>query len=105
VLGVEPVSAGWKKLRIAPQVGSLKHAKGMVPTPLGPVQVSWKITDLSFELECTIPEGSQATVRLPYATARVTLDGKSTQCRIENDHGVLDLSGAGEHRLVMPFKN
>ncbi|MBN1606955.1 MAG: hypothetical protein JW940_10005, partial [Polyangiaceae bacterium] len=39
VLGVKPLEPGCKRVRIAPQLGSLKWAEGSYPTPLGPIHV------------------------------------------------------------------
>lgn len=40
VLGVTPLEPGFGKIRIAPQVGDLRHVAGTVPTARGPVKVS-----------------------------------------------------------------
>ena len=40
VLGVTPLEPGFRKIRIAPQVGDLRHVAGTVPTVRGPVKVS-----------------------------------------------------------------
>jgi len=39
VLGVTPLEPGFKRVRIAPQLGRLKWAEGAYPTPLGPIKV------------------------------------------------------------------
>ena len=39
VLGVKPLEPGFKRVRIAPQLGNLKWAEGAYPTPLGPIQI------------------------------------------------------------------
>ncbi|MGN0846475.1 MAG: cellulase family glycosylhydrolase [Kiritimatiellia bacterium] len=39
VLGVTPLEPGFAKIRIAPQVGPLRHVEGRVPTAKGPVMV------------------------------------------------------------------
>lgn len=58
VLGVRPLEPGYKKILIAPQIGSLKFVRGKVPTPLGPVAVSIQNEQLSIE----IPDGATAEV-------------------------------------------
>ena len=42
VLGVTPLEPGFGKIRVRPQVGSLKHVSGTVPTAKGPVKVEVK---------------------------------------------------------------
>lgn len=39
VLGVKPITPGFKRVRIAPQLGNLKWAEGTYPTPLGPIKL------------------------------------------------------------------
>ncbi len=39
VLGVKPLEPGFKRVRIAPQLGDLEWAEGTYPTPLGPIRV------------------------------------------------------------------
>ncbi len=39
VLGVTPLEPGFKRVRVAPQLGQLKWAEGSYPTPLGPIKV------------------------------------------------------------------
>lgn len=39
VLGVKPIEPGFRRVRIAPQLGDLKWAEGTYPTPLGGIRV------------------------------------------------------------------
>lgn len=39
VLGVKPLEPGFKRARVAPQLGHLKWAEGAYPTPHGPIRV------------------------------------------------------------------
>lgn len=39
LLGVQPLEPGFKKVRIAPQLGRLQWAEGTYPTPHGPINV------------------------------------------------------------------
>ncbi len=39
VLGIKPLEPGFKRVRIAPQLGNLKWVEGAYPTPLGPIRV------------------------------------------------------------------
>ena len=80
VLGVRPLEPGYAKVLIAPQSGPLKWVRGKVPTPHGPVAVSWK--DDPRSLEITVPPGTTARVVLPGAFApakAVRVNGRSTQ--------------------------
>jgi hypothetical protein len=68
VLGVTPAAPGYKKIKIAPQPFHLTWANGTVPTPLGPVSVSWQLKeDGQLALEYHAPEGCEVEVVLPQA--------------------------------------
>jgi hypothetical protein len=71
VLGVEPVSPGWKEFRISPRPGNLKWAKGIVPTPAGEIMVSWTRNDRQFRLTTVIPPGTSAILDIPGKNIRV----------------------------------
>ncbi len=65
VLGVEPVITGWKEFRIAPRPGDLNWAKGIIPSPLGNIRVSWTRQDHKFELSAEVPPGTRAILQIP----------------------------------------
>ena len=45
VLGVTPLSPGFKTFRVSPFAGNLASASGSVPTPYGSIHVKWQITE------------------------------------------------------------
>jgi hypothetical protein len=94
ILGVEPAAPGFTKILLKPRLGDLQWAKGTVPTPHGPVTVSWSRGQNSFSGEITIPEGTEATLDLPRPLrgSEVLIDGLSTK-------GVLT-----SHRLLLALK-
>jgi alpha-L-rhamnosidase len=65
VLGVRPVSPGFKTWLIEPQPGDLTWAKGCVPTPYGPIKVKWEKTPRGLRLEIEVPNGTSGSVGLP----------------------------------------
>jgi alpha-L-rhamnosidase len=56
VLGVRPASPGFRTVRIAPALGSLKHAEGTIPHPAGDIEVAFERVGAS---------GIRGTVTLP----------------------------------------
>ncbi len=63
VLGVTPAEPGYRRIRIAPQPWNLSWARGVVPTPLGPVSVAWQVgEDGKLQLEYHAPEGCAVEV-------------------------------------------
>ena len=57
VLGVRPISPGWKEVEICPQAGNLEWAEGTVPTPQGDIHVKWKKVAGELELWYEVPKG------------------------------------------------
>jgi hypothetical protein len=66
VLGVRVLTPGWSQATLRPHPGKLAEADGKVPTPRGPVLVSWK-NAATFRLDVTLPTGLTARVELPAA--------------------------------------
>jgi len=66
VLGVRPSSPGFDTLVVAPQPGDLAWAEGVVPTPHGPVSISWtRGAGCRYTVDVTVPSGATATVSVP----------------------------------------
>ncbi|KAJ5359094.1 uncharacterized protein N7496_011507 [Penicillium cataractarum] len=64
--GINPAVPGWRRIRIAPQIGSIMHAYGSVDTPFGRVTCHWRReqeTD-DIHLELHIPPGTTAEVQI-----------------------------------------
>ena len=57
VLGIFPVEAGFKKVKIKPDLGNLKWAKGKFPTPYGEICVEHKVVDGKVVTNVTAPDG------------------------------------------------
>ena len=70
VLGVEPVTPGYKTFLIAPrfEMDGVRWAEGRVPTPCGePIIVRWEMFDEGWRLWCKTPGGLKGIVRVPSA--------------------------------------
>jgi alpha-L-rhamnosidase len=65
VLGVRYTAPGGNEVLIEPPLCRLEHAQGSVPVGNGYVRAGWRRLGQRVELECTIPPGVTATVRLP----------------------------------------
>lgn len=58
VLGVQPLEPGFAKVRIAPQLGSLRWAEGTYPTPRGVIRVRHeRAPDGSIQSDIKLPDG------------------------------------------------
>lgn len=72
LLGVRYSSPGGCELVVEPPLCRLERARGSVPAANGYVEASWSRDDGLVRLECTIPAGTAAVVRLPAGKYRVT---------------------------------
>ena len=57
VLGVRPVSPGWKQIIIDPHPGKLKWAKGSIPTINGEITVEWEKSRSGLKILAKVPDG------------------------------------------------
>lgn len=80
ILGVIPQGPGFSVYSIKPIPGDVQWAKGTVPTPNGPISVSWNsnVAGGQFYLSASAPAGSKGTIYVPVANASVSvyLDSK-----------------------------
>ena len=79
VLGIQPHLPGWAGIRLRPHPGTLTQAEGCVPTPRGPVKVSWQsATDARFLCEIKPPANTPLHLSLPavHTKSSLWLDGK-----------------------------
>jgi hypothetical protein len=65
ILGVQPMSSGYNKIKVHPKLGELKWAKGKVTTINGIVEVEWKVNDGRFSIEVNGPEKIPLILLLP----------------------------------------
>jgi alpha-L-rhamnosidase len=76
LLGVRPIEPGYERFAVRPQpTRDVRWAKGIVPTPHGPIQAEWQCEGTAFRLSLRVPKGTVADVLLPPAK-RVLVDGR-----------------------------
>ncbi|CCQ44440.1 bacterial alpha-L-rhamnosidase family protein [Pseudarthrobacter siccitolerans] len=71
VLGITPRSTAFRTWSIAPQTGPLTWARGQVPTPDGPLEVSWKREGSALNLDVVTPGSTSGAITVPGAVARL----------------------------------
>lgn len=57
VLGLRPTDPGFSRFEARPFFGDLDWAEGRLPTPKGPLSLSWRRRGRTMELEVEVPEG------------------------------------------------
>ncbi|MDO5319511.1 MAG: alpha-L-rhamnosidase C-terminal domain-containing protein [bacterium] len=91
LLGVEPVTPGFKTFRFAPHVVTrLSFAEGKVPTPHGFISARWERQGDRVVATLDVPAGTQAEIAFPRAKS-VQVDGRPNA----------GLVVAGHHEIVV----
>ena len=99
LMGIEPMEAGFEKIRIKPQPGNLRSAEIKHPTIRGDVYMKFSNNpDKSFNLEVVIPANTKADVYLPFYSKKqkITLNNQSIKFRREGTFSVIENIGSGK---------
>lgn len=76
VAGIEPVDAGYRTFRVAPQPGGgLTRAQAAVDTPYGRASSAWEIAGATFRLAIDVPVSTTCTATLPDGTTHTLSSG------------------------------
>ena len=99
LMGIEPIEAGFSKIQIKPQIGTLTSASVKMPTRKGPISVS--VTKGStYKISVTIPALATAKIYVKdYGSlgTTVSVDGASASGTVEGNYVVFDNVSSGSH--------
>jgi hypothetical protein len=84
VLGVQPTSPGFATFSVTPHPSGLTSAQGVVPTPRGPIRVSWSLVAGKLSLQVTSPPGT-FWENAPAPTVRPPLPTRTTPAAAPTD--------------------
>ena len=99
--GITPLSAGYKRVRIAPVVSThVSHAGASYQSPHGEMKSFWFLNEDELRMEITIPPNVTATVEVP-SFVYVKSSAETTK-KIKKLKGVLTVNGAA---LNVEYKN
>lgn len=74
LLGVVPTAPGFSNFTVRPVPGDVTWAMGQVPTPQGPIVVSWAVSATGgFLVNVTAPEGTSGQVSVPVGNSSTIL--------------------------------
>ena len=60
ILGIEPLTPGFKRFVFHPQTDGLSFAEGTVPTPFGEIRARWEKKGVGVAFTITVPAGTTA---------------------------------------------
>jgi hypothetical protein len=96
LLGVAPLAPAFETISIRPQIGTLAHASGRVPTIRGAVEVAWQHQERGYTCTVRIPANTRAVVALPGEAVDAFTEGGRPAARAE---GVTAVRREGDHQL------
>jgi len=99
--GIEPLEAGFSKIRIKPQPADVKAADIKLPTIRGDIIASFtNQPGKSFQLNVDIPANTTAEIWLPYTykKAQLLLDGKEQKFARQDGFAIVH-AGSGKHTV------
>lgn len=83
ILGITPGEPGYTRIDLAPNLCGLTEARGGVCTPLGRIDVSWRVAGARFHLDVDAPLRTTVHVLLPDGARSVTPGGRfSLSCAL-----------------------
>lgn len=105
VMGIEPLAAGFKQVRIKPQVGALAEAQITQPTLRGPIKVRVRQSEEFWQAWIDIPVHMTAEIVVPGRAIESVLENgrkltRDRNCRHERDGVVIPVSGGRFHYKV-----
>ena len=73
--GLKATAPGFRSFEIAPLIPKgLNHLSYSLNTVYGEIEVAWRIENGLFMLDCTVPVGTTATIKLPYGDSITKVD-------------------------------
>lgn len=111
VAGIQPIEPGFRKMRIAPMIGSLDWVDAGVPTPVGEVSVRVEThgrpsdTQPALTMRVSVPDGATAIVGVPLVPgvlSRIEVDGRYVW---EGDRGVIVVDGVTPLDMTLTHVN
>ncbi|MDR1865962.1 MAG: family 78 glycoside hydrolase catalytic domain [Bacteroidales bacterium] len=103
LMGIEPLEAGFGKIRIKPQPASLRHASIKTPSIRGDIHVAFdNLPGEKFTLEVEIPANSLAEIWLPKLSSKysLTVDNVAQKGTVTGNFVKIE-TGSGKHRFVI----
>ena len=112
IAGIAPLTAGYKQIKIAPQVRQpLTSASASLNTPYGKVSSSWKITNNEFQLRIVVPPNTTAEVIIPANTEEALMsngvlfsDSKAVKLKSKSEVSFEVLVNPGAYTFTSKIK-
>jgi len=107
LMGVEPLTPGFDKVRIKPQIASLTYAKAIIPTIKGSISMDISNQKGEYRLQITIPPNMESEVYLPFLSKKyhVTTNGSFQKTTLFKDAPFVSLGviPSGTYTILMTY--
>lgn len=108
IMGIEPVSPGFERVRIKPQLADLSWVKVKLPTIRGSVEAEIFKKDMKIEMSAHIPANMLADVYVPIKDVdhdfTLFVDGIQVKnVKISNGYAIVHALPSGEHYFEVNF--
>ncbi len=98
LMGIEPLEAGFARMRIKPQPAGLRSAEIKLPTMRGSVAVRFDSEPgVRFKMEAALPVNTRATVYVPALGKEPRVDGRKRAAKREQGYWRIEDVGSGSH--------
>ena len=106
LLGINAAEPGFKKIIIKPQpAGDLRWAKGSYQSVMGNISSSWKIQDIGFSLDISVPPNTSAEIWVKAGDDRLVKEGGKVPGNViyKNGYAVVQV-GSGNYSFTSTWK-
>lgn len=105
VLGLQPVTGGFKTWSFRPHPSGLSWSQGAIQTPTGLFKAAWRLTKKGYIARLIVPRGTSGRVMLPAnAKSKVVINGKSAKANCQKGYCSVNLTG-GDWSVSMFKRN
>jgi hypothetical protein len=103
LMGVEPIEAGASVVHIKPQLGHLQFAQLTTSLIRGKISIDYLLKGQAAIYQIKIPTGiiAQLELKLPYDKARLWIDGKLTNQKVQEGKYQVDKLESGNHLVEL----
>ncbi len=102
LMGIQPITPGWKEFRVRPQIATLQHATLRLPTPRGTIHLTAQQTTNTQTYTHTVPTNTTAHFQLPInpnTTPPITINGNPAKPTTTEKWPTLPPLSSGTHTI------
>lgn len=107
LMGVEPLTPGFDKASIKPQLASLSWAKAIIPTIKGKIALEIENREKEYRMKVTIPANMEGEVYLPFLSKKYEVKNNGIMQKVSHKKGspflFLGNLPSGTYEIIMAY--